>query len=601
MNNPESTWAFDIECYPNWTYAFFLSGEGEEMSIELKGESGRMSAKDRTAWRRWIADGKTSLVSFNGKRYDIPILAAMTDGKTARQIHRMSSDIIDRAMLPATALRLHDARPIDPDHVDLFQVAPGKSSLKTYGARMHMPKLESLPIAPDSQISAASAEILREYCKNDCETTMELRRRLDRDLELRALAGQEADIDLRSLGDAQIGERLICAAVGTIKPRIDWSQAKFTLSKAFRAEPGGGPARRAEALDGTAFDLSPQGRPLVPDILKEPVRIGDAEYRMGVGGLHSSESRMSVAKLNARWRLEALDVTSYYPNIILAERYWPQSLGPDFLDAYESLVRRREKAKAEGDKRAADSLKIAINGCFGKLGSQHSPLYSPSMFLNVTLNGQLLLLDLIESLEAAGIAVISANTDGLVAWRHAALDAEMAEAKAEWEARTSLKLESEPLRAVHHRDVNNYFWVREDGAVKRKGAYAESTLMRNPAMDVCADAAARWLADGTPVDESVASETRAAPFLTVRKVSGGALYANRPLGETVRWYWSKSPQDECVRNRSGSRVPGSTGAQVAMDLPPERPPDIDLDRYADRAAEILDEIGARKIQHELRL
>jgi hypothetical protein len=44
----------------------------------------------------------------------------------------------------------------------------------------------------------------------------------------------------------------------------------------------------------------------------------------------------------------------------------------------------------------ADSLKITINGSFGKLGNYYSALYAPDLMVQVTVTGQLALLKLIE-------------------------------------------------------------------------------------------------------------------------------------------------------------------------------------------------------------
>ena len=46
------------------------------------------------------------------------------------------------------------------DHIDLQQVAPAaaqKLSLKHYGGRMHVPKLQDLPIAPNEELSQDQA------------------------------------------------------------------------------------------------------------------------------------------------------------------------------------------------------------------------------------------------------------------------------------------------------------------------------------------------------------------------------------------------------------------------------------------------------------
>ena len=72
------------------------------------------------------------------------------------------------------------------------------------------------------------------------------------------------------------------------------------------------------------------------------------------------------------------------------------------MNIYQSIVKRRLEAKAKGDTVTADSLKITVNGSFGKFGSKYSFLYSPDLLINTTLTGQLTLLMLIEMITLAG-------------------------------------------------------------------------------------------------------------------------------------------------------------------------------------------------------
>src|ERR1017187_7366641 len=138
---------------------------------------------------------------------------------------------------------------------------------------------------------------------------------------------------------------------------------------------------------------------------------------MGIGGLHSAESGVAhVAGSN--YMLIDRDVTSYYPSIILNLGLYPQHMGEAFLTVYRSLVERRVAAKKAGDKVTAESLKIAVNGSFGKLGSKWSALYAPDLLIRVTITGQLSLLMLIEMIELAGLPVLSGNTDGILVKCH---------------------------------------------------------------------------------------------------------------------------------------------------------------------------------------
>lgn len=90
---------------------------------------------------------------------------------------------------------------------------------------------------------------------------------------------------------------------------------------------------------------------------------------MGIGGLHSCEkSQYVVADENTV--LRDCDVSSYYPSIILQQKLSPKAMGKDFITIYQSIVTRRIEAKHRGDKVTADTLKICVNGSFGKLGKE---------------------------------------------------------------------------------------------------------------------------------------------------------------------------------------------------------------------------------------
>ena len=95
------------------------------------------------------------------------------------------------------------------DHIDIQEVAPGFGSLKQYGGRMHMRKLQDLPFPPHWALSQEQAAIVRFYCINDLDTTLQLFLSLDEQIALREQMSLEYNIDLRSRSDAQIAEDVI--------------------------------------------------------------------------------------------------------------------------------------------------------------------------------------------------------------------------------------------------------------------------------------------------------------------------------------------------------------------------------------------------------
>jgi hypothetical protein len=337
------------------------------------------------------------------------------------------------------------------------------------------------------------------------------------------------------------------------------------------------------------------GSPDTPAALNVAVQIGAGKYRMGIGGLHSSEQSVSHRAGDGIVLMDA-DVTSYYPAIILGCGLFPKHLTEAFLTVYRSIFDRRVAAKRGGDKIVEKVLKIVLNGSFGKFGSPYSILYSPHLMIQVTVTGQLSLLMLIESLHLAGIQCVSANTDGIVLKFHESRIAEVRAIIAEWSAATRFNMEETFYSGLFSRDVNNYIAVKPDGGVKGKGDYAEVAISKNPSNAIVNDAVKALLSQGTSIEETVFNCRDIRQFLTVQRVTGGATYAGRYLGKVVRWYIGAGRSEAILRkkpNKQGThaKVPCSDGAVPCMDLPDSFPADIDHDYYIREAYKQLRLIG----------
>ena len=268
-------------------------------------------------------------------------------------------------------------------------------------------------------------------------------------------------------------------------------------------------------------------------------------------------------------------------------------MGEEFLNVYGEIVQRRLHAKATGDKSTADSLKIAVNGSFGKLGSKYSALYSPDLLIQTTVTGQLALIMLIESVTNAGAEVVSANTDGIVVYCDSDRENDVEAAAFEWMLDTTYELERTDYRLIASRDVNNYVAVKPNGSIKGKGAFADPTMMKNPDAQIVYQAVSQYAIDGTPVDQTIKQCQDLRRFVTVRQVKGGAVWRDKILGKAVRWYLSRSvPEHEYIQYASnGNKVPRSDGAMPVMDMPDDFPGDIDYDAYILDAEKLLCEVG----------
>ena len=266
------------------------------------------------------------------------------------------------------------------------------------------------------------------------------------------------------------------------------------------------------------------------------------------------------------------------------------------LDSLRAELRTLETQLVDA-KTAADGGKIQVNGSFGKLGSKWSKLYSPNLMIQTTVTGQLCLLMLIERLEGAGIPVVSANTDGVVTKCPVALRKARDQIVEGWERDTGFDTETTEYRALHSRDVNNYVALKDDG-VKLKGAYAPPGLMKNPANEVCVEAAIAFLRDRKPVEDTIRACSDIRRFVTIRQVNGGAIdQQGNYLGKAVRWYYAKGVEGPIRYKVNNYTVARSEGARPVMELPDVLPDDVDLDWYIREAKSILADVGVEPVSY----
>ena len=542
--------------------------------------------------------------------YDWWMLSGYMKGFSNPQLLALSDWLIETPMAQWRAAEQWSIPPHPGKHIDIMPVAPLVASLKMYGGRLRAPRLQELPVAPGSKINDEQRSVLIEYCINDLYTTERLRNTLKEQVLLRHRMGKTLGMDLMSKSDAQIAEGVIKHLLqqSGVTPNksplfLDGNYVDVTIHYdtpncvSFISDSFNEALRNVQEAP---FRLSKSGSPLIPKALRPTVKFGHAAYKMGIGGLHSTEKKQSI-RIEPGQYLTDLDVTSYYPELILTQGLYPAHLGPKFVSVYRSLVHQRIDAKHSGDKVKADSLKIVINSSFGKFGSRFSSLYSPKLLLQVTLSGQLYLMMLIEQIELrTDCTVVSANTDGITVLSPSKRQhVRMQKVAAQWMLRTGMGLELVEYTAVHSQDVNNYIAIKKDGGVKRKGLFAGPSLSKNPSYPIVQDAVVELLSVGYPIEQYIRECTDLHQFTTLRKVGfGGAVYRDEEIGSTVRWYQSTKGSPIQYR-RDGKLVAGARHAALVNDFPDTMPSDIDYEYYIDKARDLITGVGITESEYAL--
>lgn len=539
---------YDIECYGNFFYIAFMSVvHGNVTYLELSDDFSLNHSK-----LKWIMES-FCLIGFNSNGYDQWIAAMAVHGCSTAMMKSATTAIIEGGERGHNIIKRYKVKKLKSDHIDIIEVAPLFASLKIYGGRLNSKKMQDLPFPPNTVLSHPQRAIVRWYCVNDLQTTRDLLLSIGKELDLRCEMSEEYGVDLRSKSDAQIAEAVIGSEIEKLNgyrcsaPKIEVGTCfNYKVPHFIKYE---SPLMNAvlERVRNANFVIGEKGSVMLPEVIKElSIHINNSVYNMGIGGLHSSEKCASHLASD-KFLLEDDDVTSFYPYIILILGLYPQHLGPNFLIIFRKIVERRVAAKDAKMMTISDSLKIVINGSFGKLGSKWSILYSPDLLIQVTLTGQLTLLMLIERFELAGIPVVSANTDGIVT----KCPIEKKELKSQiikgWERDTGFKMEGTSYKSLYSRDVNNYIAVTHpstwyegqsfDKRIKTKGIFAKAGLSKNPQNTICVDAIKQLLVNNIPIEETIRNCTDITKFINVRTVKGGGVkvypeYNTAPKHET---------------------------------------------------------------------
>lgn len=597
----------DVESYPNYFEVGFKCIASQKVLCFEDDYRGYVINNCVVDAETWLSNlnyiiARFLIVGFKSRTYDMPIIYCALQGVRCATLNTITDEIINQELQAYEVERKYCVNVPKVNHIDLIDVAPITASLKIYAGRLHCERMQDLPFPPFTILSAVQSAYVRDYNVNDLDNTELVFNYLKPQIELREQLGLDYGVDLRSKSDAQIAETVIVSELNKLgttgkKPNIELGTQFYYQVPGFIKFQTPVFQNVLKVVAETPFTVGASGSADCPQAIAAlKPKLGLGTYRLGVGGLHSSEESVCY-QADENTLLIDRDVASYYPAIILNLQLYPQHLGPDFLKVYRSLVTKRLLAKKEGNKTVAESLKIVINGSFGKLGNHYSKLYAPDLLTQVTMTGQLALLMLIEMVELAGIPVISANTDGIVMKVPPARYGDLDMVVMQWENATGFDTEETQYKGLYSRDVNNYIAVKLDGEIKTKGVFSErgsalnSVLSKNPESYICSLAVQAFLANDVPIADTIHQCRDIRKFVNVRTVKGGAEKNGVYLGKAIRWYYARGETGTINYVLSGNKVPKSDGAKPLMIMPDSFPADLDVDKYINEATEILYDIG----------
>ena len=332
---------------------------------------------------------------------------------------------------------------------------------------------------------------------------------------------------------------------------------------------------------------------------QDNVIVAGVEHTFSWGGGHGARP-----KYHAKGDFLIIDVTAYYPS--LQKKYHFGYRVMDNPENFEFIHDSNIEFKRKGDKKARLPFKIMDNAISGQMKQRQSALFDPMSNNSICINGQLLLLDLIEHIEPY-CELVQNNTDGIIIKLND-YDKDfdiIDDIVAEWERRTGMKMDVDTFFGeIFQKDVNNYLIIdRETGAMKVKGAYIKKLSDLDYDLPILNKALVDYMVSGVPVEQTVNQCDDLKEFQLVSKISNKyshILYGDEPIKEKcIRVFASKNPKDAGVK-----KVSIRTGRPAKLQNSPEHcfiwndqvtgvkvPAKLDKQWYVDFALRRLKDFG----------
>jgi hypothetical protein len=575
-------------------------------------------------------------ISYNGIAFDAQIsqhiiknqrkLLSLTGLEAAQYIYKLAQDIItrsDRGEFQEFAPRQLKIRQIDLFKMNHWDNKAKMSSLKWIQYSMDWDNVEEMPHHHSKPVeSAEQLQDIIQYCINDVLSTKKILEHSKEQIELRKTLTNEYGIDLYSASEPRISKELF---LFFLEQKLGWDKAEIKRLRTKRDEIYLGQC----ILPYVKFQ-TPEFQKIhdyfrtkvvtsTKDKLKFTLDYKGVKTDYGLGGIHGAKDS-GVYEAHPGWTIMTSDVTSFYPNLAIKNKFHPAHLPQkEFGDLYEWFFEERKKIPKSDPKNYV--YKIILNSTYGLTGDENSFLYDPQMTMQITINGQLLLSMLYEMLcleIPEGIPLMQ-NTDGLEMMIPTSAVSKYMEVCDKWCLLTQLQLEHDEYSKMVIADVNNYIAVYKNGKVKCKGKFEwedlekkkVAMLHKNKSFLIIPKAIYAYFVNGIPPEEFLAQNRSFYDYCAGVKAKGGWYYEERSLvkGELVtnklqkivRYYVTKSGNKILKRHPDGREMQVEAGQwmqKTVNEIDPNIPYeayDIDTEYYLENIYKQIEQIN--KVSH----
>ena len=417
----KKVYVYDVECFPN---CFHICCKDTETGVLYKFEiSERKNQLEDIVV--FFYDKDKMFCGYNNHHYDDVIINYIIDYykvlrnlpyfRITKSLYNLSSYIIkDDEESRKRLSRWKYANYFSSMDLLTMQFSQKlRVGLKTMQVTMHYKNVQEYDGDFSDNLPLNEIDNMIAYNINDVESTTELLNMLKEQIELRLFIEREHGIDCLSMDSVKMAETFL------LEEYSKRSGIPKNVIKEMRSPMDYIPLK--DVILPFIKYKNPKLQDVLEDMKKQIVYskerkgyekkfvLSNVVYSIGVGGIHSIHNP-KIFLPNKDEHIGHADVTSMYPSLLIKYGWGPRHLGKLFCDIFSGIYDERVEAKHTGQKIKNLFLKIVLNSPTGKMQQEVSWMYDPLNVFKIRINGQLILLMLVDRLLDLGCEIIQVNT-----------------------------------------------------------------------------------------------------------------------------------------------------------------------------------------------
>lgn len=550
---------YDIEVFPNVFHCACRNTEtGELRLFEYSERKNQMKEMIQFFLMKNLL-----FAGYNNHHYDDVVINYIIDFETrfdtlsyklgTQSIYNLSKEIINSEDGDISKYKkwkyLHFFESMDI--LSLMLSSKLRVGLKEMQLTMHYPNVLEYSGGFEKYLQKDDIDEMIEYNINDVDSTAQLLDLNKENIELRKWIEEEYGINAYSMDSVKFGETLlankICEQMGisynTLKEMrspMDYIPLKDVILPIISYKNQTLQKVLGEMKEQVVYSKERKG-------YEKKFVLSNTYFSVGVGGIHSLNTPEIFVPKDDEY-VGHLDVASMYPSFIVRYGWFPRHLGKYGINVYTQLYNERITAKHSGQKLKNLALKLVLNSVTGKMQQETSWMYDPFSVFKIRINGQLVLLMLVDILLQYNCKIVQVNTDGVMFVAKKEIESHLQESVAELERLTQLSFEGNHYEAFYQYAVNDYFGVeegysqsRDPKLIERKGIFiTETQLGKGLTPTIIPEAVIKYFVEGIPIEKTIKECTDIRKFMMGQRVDKkfDVEYNDKKIQRINRYYAS---------------------------------------------------------------